>query len=67
MSPDQRAVFEQVEHDLRMDGKSLSNPCLYKVAYTRELRELPQVTPNLIGSILLERVAGRERPDPFTR
>ena len=66
ISPEQRAIFEQIEYDLRIDGKRLSNPCLDEVPYIREVRELLQQTHDLIGSILLERVAGWERPDPAT-
>ena len=64
MSPEQRAVYEQVERDLRIALKSLSEPYMNDVAHIREVRDLVRSAHNLVESVLLERVAGREQHDP---
>ena len=63
MSPEQKAVFEQVEHDLRMDLKRLSAPYVDEVAHILEVRDLVRSAHNLIESVLLERPAGTGKPD----
>jgi hypothetical protein len=64
MNPEQRAVCEQTEHELRMALRSLLEPYMNEVAHVQEVRELIQQAHEIIESVMLERVAGLEQPDP---
>jgi|HubBroStandDraft_6_1064221.scaffolds.fasta_scaffold197331_3 hypothetical protein len=64
MNSEQRAVYEQVEHDLRMALKSLLEPYMNEVACIGDVRERVQAAHEIIERVLLERMAGMEQPDP---
>jgi hypothetical protein len=63
MSPEQRTVYEQIEHDLRMALKSLSEPYMDEVAHTPEVRELARIAHDLVESVLLDGITGRHQAD----
>ena len=63
MSPDQKAILEQAEHDLRMDLKRLSEPSMNEMPYIREMRDLLRAAHGLIEAVLLERPVGMGKPD----
>jgi hypothetical protein len=64
MNSEERAVYGQVEHDLRMALKSLLELHMNEVARIGDVREHIQAAHELIERVLLEGVAGMEQPDP---
>lgn len=61
MTPEQRAGYEQVEHDLRMALVSLSGPYANEVAHIRKVRELMQQAHDIVEAVLLDRVTSLDR------
>jgi hypothetical protein len=63
MNPEQMGVYEQVEHDLRMALKSLSEPYMNEVPCIREICELVRAAHDMAESVLLERPLSTEQLD----
>lgn len=62
MGPEQMAVYEQVERNLRMALKDLSEPHMDEVAGVQELRKLIRIAHDIAESTLLERPIRLEHP-----
>lgn len=63
MTPKQQAVYETVEHDLRMDLEDLANPEMDAAPGIDELRKSVEKAHDVIESVFVEGCGGPEQAD----